>query len=115
MISDKFALEQIGRLAGLDQYPRGEKGALNELRLAIQVADTEAIASSTVDYIMGHSTSTNPRCPLPADIRGLANDANERASARRQTGCEACQFTGWRQIVRGGYSGVERCVCQCQA
>ena len=112
MISDSLAIQQIARLAGLDQYPRNEKAALHELHLAIQVADTEAIAAATIDYIMGHSTANNPRCPLPADIRTLANDRNEERRQAKPRGCAACDGTGWRQVIRGMHSGVERCGCQ---
>ncbi len=121
MISDKFALEQIGRLAGLDQYPRGEKGALNELRLAIQVAETEAIATATIDYIIGHSTSTNPRCPLPADVRRIANDGNEQwrtakadARAVRRASCALCNDFGVKESTHPDdwLSVASWCVCE---
>ena len=112
MISEAFTAKQIARLAQLDNYPKNERAALHELHLALEVAETESIATDTIDYILGHSTSTNPRCPLPADIRTLANERNELRQQNKSKGCSECDFTGWRQVIRGGYSGVERCGCQ---
>lgn len=121
MISDKFAMEQVARLAGLDMFPKGEKAALNELRLAIQVAETEAIAKATIDYIMGHSTSQNPRCPLPADVRRIANEGNEqwkaaKADARviRRHSCALCHDTGVKESTYADdwHSIASWCVCE---
>jgi hypothetical protein len=43
---------------------------------------------------------------------GYRSFSPAKATEHRQRGCQACDFTGWRQVIRGGYSGVERCGCQ---
>lgn len=113
MITEAFAKKQLERLSGLDQFPK-QPAAVRELIMALMVAEIDSVAIGIIDYIIGHTSSENPRCPLPADIRRLAYDANERATERRGRGCRACDFTGWRQVIRGMYSGVQRCECQAE-
>ena len=107
MIEESFAKQQLARMTGLHFFPK-EGAAARELKLAIMVAETPTIAERVVDDIV----ATMHDAPTPKLIREMANDANEKAELKRKMGCVKCDWTGWRHVIRGGYSGVERCGCQ---
>ena len=92
MIDESFAREQVARLSGLDQFPKAS-AAIKELMLALQAAKTKAIAEQVISTVLEVSTSDNPRCPLPADIRRLVWERNEAEGTKPR--CPRCGGTGW--------------------
>ncbi len=114
MIDDKIAGREIGRMIGLDFFPR-EKAAMKELVSALACASTEPIAVAVISGWIADCT----QCPKPADIRRLVGDKNtERAQAAKK--CEECGGSGfvivegWRTFhgVRMATSGASPCRCR---
>lgn len=101
MISTKFALEQIRRMAQLDFYPRGDDVAVLELvTAAAATAKTEALLKSAVDEFVKYSAA----CPKPAELTRMIFQKGEAEYQTRPTVCNQCGDSGFI-TVRGKYSG----------
>ena len=124
MITETFAKKQLERLSGLDQFPK-QAAAVRELLFALMVSETDAIAIGTIDYTLAHTTSSNPRCPLPADLRRICYEANEiwerekpvKPSPPMRAHCALCGDTGVRESNPGfrvdDFTSVASwCVCE---
>lgn len=124
MITEGFAKKQLERLSGLDQFPK-QPAAVRELILALMVSEIDSVAIRVIDYILGHTTSSNPRCPLPADLRRLAYEGNEVLETERREcpaeapryHCALCGDTGVRESVPsfrlGNFTSIASwCMCE---
>src|SRR5690242_9590491 len=79
MIEAPIAANQIKRLSGLSFYPVHQE-AIDELILALQVADGEWIAKSTIDDLLHDAIE----CPKPSEIRRIANLKNDAEMAKQE-------------------------------
>jgi hypothetical protein len=97
MITEKEAGDQLARLSGLDYFPKkADRYALRELRLAAEVATTEAV----LDVVITDWLHSNSKAPSPADLRRLIFDRNEAIDRDERKGkCKDCGgsyfVTGW--------------------
>lgn len=92
MIDSRMAAEQLGRLSGLDFFPK-EKPAQKELRLAIEIAATEGIAERIVSDWLRYNTVS----PKPSELRHLCYDENERHK-QNLARCERCGGSGFTTV-----------------
>ncbi len=106
MIDSTTAAKHMERLSGLSFFPK-EAPAKKELRLAIEIAITEAIAAAAISEWLSESA----QCPTPAEIRRLINAKQERLIEDRWH-CELCGGVGWITVFRGGLSGARECECR---
>jgi hypothetical protein len=112
MIEKPPAQKEIARIAGLKGFPHGQSAAIAELVIALQCADSEAIAKQTVDDLLAEAME----CPAPATIRRAVNVKNEAADPEYSNPawpavgplCQFCASWGW--IKRDGK--IERCMCE---
>lgn len=110
MITQEFSGIQIERLMGLDYFP-SNKAAVKELRLAIEAAGSEAIATRIVtDWLAEHSEA-----PKPAELRRLvvaAKPGPDLEELRPDPHCARCGGEGFEHIERNGLSAAgPRCSC----
>jgi len=92
MIESRIAAEQLQRLSGLDFFPK-EKPAQKELRLAIEVANTEGIAERIISDWLRYNTGS----PKPSELRRLFYDENERHK-QHLAECGECGGSGYITI-----------------
>lgn len=99
--------KQVLRMAGMLGFPR-EPAALKELGLALREAETVEHAESIIGEILETAVS-DTRCPMPAQIRAKARAG--RMESRPDPYCHKCGGDGWVFVIRGMYSGADRCTC----
>jgi len=101
MVDKQFALEQIRRMGGLNNYPLHEEPAVTELIETAMTAETEAACRFAVDALLRDSDD----CPTPAQLGRLIRLENERILERsveshKKAKCPLCGGTGY---VHGVY------------
>lgn len=91
MIETQFAAGQAQRLSGLPGFPK-ESEAKRELVFALQVFPRhEHVVAFVDDWLKRES-----RCPLPVDIRRIANQLVEaEEETAKRSGCGLCHGVGY--------------------
>lgn len=98
MISEAFAIDQLGRIMGMVGFPKGRDSGsyIKEMRKAIQCARSEAIAEQTISDLLREFK----RCPSVADIYEAVTAENHRGDsapvfAEQHHRCGQCQDSGY--------------------
>lgn len=94
MIPEKEAAEQLARLSILNWFPKKDREAQRQLRLAAEHAHTESVLAAVVTDWLASQTD----CPKPADLRRLIYEKQGDADSRKAK-CKLCMgscfVTGW--------------------
>ena len=110
MVSKPYAAEQIARLAGLEDFPKGYKEAIAEMVIALQGAKSDHHAKEIIDSWMQPPAR---KCPTPPEIRiaVYAEDMEEYSLPKWEAPqlCPRCQGYGNVQLDTGEYV---RCDCE---
>lgn len=100
--------KQLSRMAHFSGFPETPE-AIRDYISAIAVCGTQ----EGVNRLMDEITATEWEwCPTAARVRSLAWEQVERERGPQQNDCAICDGTGWRQVIRGGLSGVTECACR---
>ncbi len=89
MIDSTTASKQLERLSGLDFYPRNDKPALKELRLAAESANSPQILAAVVDEWLAEHAD----CPKPVHLR-RAIWARQEPEPMASLDCPDCHGDG---------------------
>lgn len=101
----EHCIAQLSRIAHHGGFPKGEKAAIEDYICALMVAGTREGVTRVMDDIVGQVWDW---VPSAAVLRGKAYEQADKPAV----GCAECEFTGWKQITRGGMSGVIECACR---
>ena len=109
MMSEKFIHEQMNRIASLRSFPDNDQG-YEDLVIAFRGARSE----EAVEKFITAWKRSNQFAPTPADIYAASGAPEEITywKTPEPTRCNICGDTGWKQVVRGEYSGVTECECR---
>lgn len=102
MVSFDYAMEQIQRLAGLDEFPRGEPAAVEELADAGTRAESEEILSRAIDDL-AHGCV---KCPKPVDVIRAVRAENDRVrdlQYKRPSRSPKCPHCDGARFIHGSF------------
>jgi hypothetical protein len=114
MIAKDLAKKQIARLGGMFGFPIGMREAIEELVLAVQCAETEAIAARAISGFIDTADS-DTRCPMPRQIREAINAIQEPVWEPEKAPEVICLDCGDSGIVGGLVGGPPATWCFCSA
>src|SRR5690348_8147898 len=97
MVSKPYAAEQIARLAGLEDFPKGYKEAIAELVIALQGAKSDHHAKEIIDTWMQPPPK---KCPTPADLRMAVYAEDHEEYKLPAATCERCGGTGFVSFTK---------------
>lgn len=104
---DQHVSKQLNRIAHMPGFPESAE-AIRDYKNALAAAGTIEAVTRLMDEIT--SVAWERVCSA-ARIREMAYDAQTKRQSAPQ-GCEECDGTGWKQVIRGGLSGVTECKCR---
>jgi hypothetical protein len=112
-VTDAFAKQQVGRLAGMYRFPDNKPGAVRELVRALMTAQSQEIVTEVIDTILGNATEETP-CPMSSTLeKEILRVTRERQGEYLpDPTCGVCSGEGYLYAAENsGYTGVSQCSC----
>lgn len=112
-VTETGLIAQIRRLRGY----HGWEGLKDELlRILWREAYSDDHARRIIDSIIDERKPNEQgfvQCPTPAELADFARNEPEEIEvvSKPRTDCLECRGTGWKHVMRGEYSCVQRCLC----